>query len=128
VRSRGETPIGAAHVRSCIDVDVPINAVLAAAGYNFRLLLRWLEVLLRALFRLLFNHPGRSARLNIARSRIFTDDYVLIAIPTEAAAPLRSREAEGTRAACAAAPPLRASLGRDPSAPRGARGAALRSG
>ena len=26
------------------------NAVLAAAGYNFRLLLRWLEALLRALF------------------------------------------------------------------------------
>lgn len=29
------------------------NALLAAAGYNFRLLLRWLEELLRALFRLL---------------------------------------------------------------------------
>jgi transposase, IS5 family len=30
-----------------------INAVLAAAGYNFRLLLRWLATLLRALLRLL---------------------------------------------------------------------------
>lgn len=30
------------------------NAVLAAAGYNFRLLLRWLEALLRALFAALF--------------------------------------------------------------------------
>lgn len=29
------------------------NAILAAAGYNFRLLLRWLAELLRALFRLL---------------------------------------------------------------------------
>jgi IS5 family transposase len=29
------------------------NAVLAAAGYNFSLLLRWLEVILRALFQLL---------------------------------------------------------------------------
>ena len=30
-----------------------INAVLAAAGYNFSLLLRWLERLLRALMRML---------------------------------------------------------------------------
>ena len=30
-----------------------INAVLAAAGYNFGLLLRWLAALLRALIRLL---------------------------------------------------------------------------
>ena len=29
------------------------NAILAAAGYNFHLLLRWLAELLRALFRLL---------------------------------------------------------------------------
>jgi IS5 family transposase len=33
------------------------NAVLAAAGYNFSLLLRWLERLLRALFRALFPEP-----------------------------------------------------------------------
>ena len=30
-----------------------INAVLAAAGYNFSLLLRWLAELLRALFQVL---------------------------------------------------------------------------
>jgi len=29
------------------------NAILAAAGYNFSLLLRWFEALLRALFALL---------------------------------------------------------------------------
>ncbi len=29
------------------------NAVLAAAGYNFSLLLRWLEELLRAIFRVI---------------------------------------------------------------------------
>jgi IS5 family transposase len=34
-----------------------INAVLAAAGYNFGLLLLWLERLLRALIRLLLAAP-----------------------------------------------------------------------
>ena len=40
-----------------------INAVLAAAGYNFSLLLRWLEQLWRALFAalLLTPHTARSA-------------------------------------------------------------------
>jgi IS5 family transposase len=33
------------------------NAVLAAAGYNFALLLRWLRRLLRALFQTLFPPP-----------------------------------------------------------------------
>ena len=33
------------------------NAVLAAAGYNFGLLLRWLERLLRALIRILLTAP-----------------------------------------------------------------------
>src|SRR6516162_1048815 len=33
------------------------NAVLAAAGYNFSLLLRWLERLLRALLRMLLVTP-----------------------------------------------------------------------
>jgi hypothetical protein len=32
--------------------------VLAAAGYNFSLLLRWLEHLLRALIRVLFVDPA----------------------------------------------------------------------
>ena len=35
------------------------NAVLAAAGYNFALLLRWLRRLLRALFQVLFLLPAR---------------------------------------------------------------------
>jgi IS5 family transposase len=34
------------------------NAVLAAAGYNFALLLRWLRRLLRALFQVLFLPPA----------------------------------------------------------------------
>ena len=34
------------------------NAVLAAAGYNFSLLLRWLERLLRALMRMLLAAPA----------------------------------------------------------------------
>ena len=34
-----------------------INAVLAAAGYNFGLLLHWLKRLLRALSRMLFSVP-----------------------------------------------------------------------
>ena len=34
-----------------------INAVLAAAGYNFGLLLRWLTRLLRALVRMLLSAP-----------------------------------------------------------------------
>ena len=33
------------------------NAVLAAAGYNFHLLVRWFEALLRALFRALLKKP-----------------------------------------------------------------------
>jgi transposase, IS5 family len=35
------------------------NAVVAAAGYNFSLLLRWLARLLRALIRALFPAPLR---------------------------------------------------------------------
>ena len=35
-----------------------INAVLAAAGYNFGLLFRWLERLLRALMRMLLANPA----------------------------------------------------------------------
>jgi hypothetical protein len=39
-----------------------INAVLAAAGYNFGLLLRWLARLLRALARMLFGAPPAANR------------------------------------------------------------------
>ncbi len=51
------------------------NAVLAAADYNFALLLRWLRRLVRALFQALY--PRRSA-FNIAKTvaqLFFTDDY-----------------------------------------------------
>jgi len=37
-----------------------INAVLAAAGYNFSLLLQWLETLLRALITMLVNSDPRT--------------------------------------------------------------------
>jgi IS5 family transposase len=38
------------------------NAVLAAAGYNFGLLLRWLARLLRALAQMLFGAPAAANR------------------------------------------------------------------
>jgi IS5 family transposase len=38
-----------------------INAVLAAVGYNFRLLLRWLALLCALIWTLLASAPGRSA-------------------------------------------------------------------
>ena len=34
-----------------------INAILAAAGYNFRLLLRWLRIFLRLVLTFLFSQP-----------------------------------------------------------------------
>jgi IS5 family transposase len=37
------------------------NAILAAAGYNFGLLIRWLEELLCALFRILVFNVGEPA-------------------------------------------------------------------
>jgi IS5 family transposase len=37
------------------------NAILAAAGYNFRLLIRWLAELLCALFRVLVFNVGEPA-------------------------------------------------------------------
>jgi transposase, IS5 family len=54
-----------------------INAVLAAAGYNFGLLLRWLAALFACPDRRALTHdncpPGR---LNHAQRAFFTDDYV----------------------------------------------------
>ena len=38
-----------------------VNPVLAAAGYNFNLLLRWLAELLRALFMALISAPRAQA-------------------------------------------------------------------
>jgi hypothetical protein len=50
------------------------NAVLAAAGYNFRRLIRWLRLLLR--------HPHHSHCSASTRSRLksefFTDDYLRV--------------------------------------------------
>jgi len=42
-----------------------VNAILAAAGYNFRLLLNWLRLLLRSILVSLFDHM-RSRRLRAA--------------------------------------------------------------
>jgi IS5 family transposase len=54
-----------------------INAVLAAAGYNFSLLLRWLEeplcVLSLILWRALLATP---LHLTLCRKTFFTADYV----------------------------------------------------
>ena len=52
-----------------------INAVLAAAGYNFSLLLRWFEELLRVLSLILCHAPlGRPASPNRCRKTFFTAD------------------------------------------------------
>jgi 1,4-dihydroxy-2-naphthoate octaprenyltransferase len=54
-----------------------INAVLAAAGYNFSLLLRWFEELLRVLSLILW-HALLAAPLHLTRCRktFFTADFV----------------------------------------------------
>src|SRR5262249_8253065 len=54
-----------------------INAVLAAAGYNFSLLLRWFEELLRVL-SLILCHALLAAPLHLTRFRktFFTADYL----------------------------------------------------
>jgi len=55
-----------------IEDDVPdtmaINAVLAAAGYNFSLLLRWFEELLRVLSSILW-HALLAVPLHLTRCR-----------------------------------------------------------
>ena len=52
------------------------NAVLAAAGYNFSLLLRWLARLLRALIRVLFPAAAEPPnRLKRTTHPFFTVDY-----------------------------------------------------
>jgi IS5 family transposase len=50
-----------------------INAVLAAAGYNFGLLLRWLAELLRVITPAFFEIVPAQ---NIAWASFFTDDYI----------------------------------------------------
>jgi transposase, IS5 family len=51
-----------------------INAVLAAAGFNFSLLLRWFRRLLCALLLILSRPLGATLRLNRARKTFFTVD------------------------------------------------------
>jgi hypothetical protein len=56
-----------------------INVVLAAAGYNFSLLLCWLERLFRVLIRAPLAAPALAPnRLNNAPRRFFTDDRIII--------------------------------------------------
>src|SRR5438067_13062850 len=55
-----------------------INAVLAAAGYNFGLLLRWLGGLLRALLQALFTalsdpQPAKTGRTLLLHVRLIED-------------------------------------------------------
>src|SRR5262249_2548421 len=59
-----------------------INAVLAAAGYNFSLLLRWFEELLRVV-SLLLCHALLAAPLHLTRCRktFFTADYLICCEP-----------------------------------------------
>jgi IS5 family transposase len=52
------------------------DRILAAAGHNFALLLRWLETLLRTLIRGLPLRPNASHRVNRLQPRFFTDDTV----------------------------------------------------
>ena len=64
-----------------IEDDVPdtmaINAVLAAAGYNFSLLLRWFEELLRVLSLILW-HALLTVPLHLPRCHkiFFTADFL----------------------------------------------------
>ena len=51
-----------------------INAVLAAAGYNFSLLLRWLAELLRAIIRAFAKLSRLKISLNQRSSAFFTED------------------------------------------------------
>lgn len=53
-----------------------INAVLAAAGYNFGLLLHWLSKLLRLLSHALHRAHRHGGRLNGCQTALFTDDSV----------------------------------------------------
>src|SRR5690348_11141367 len=53
-----------------------INAVLAAAGYNFALLLRWLARLLRALFQALATTSPEVRLAKTGAQPFFTGDYL----------------------------------------------------
>src|SRR5215468_10198845 len=53
-----------------------INAVLAAAGYNFSLLLRWFEELLRVLSLILCHALATPLHLTRCRKTFFTADQL----------------------------------------------------
>jgi hypothetical protein len=56
---------------------VRINTILAAAGYNFGLLLHWLAELLRAfIVALTLNQTDPSGALTILQARFFSVDYL----------------------------------------------------
>src|SRR5262249_48545844 len=55
-----------------------INAVLAAAGYNFSLLLRWFEELLRVLSLILCHALATPLHLTRCRKTFFTADYLIV--------------------------------------------------
>jgi len=50
-----------------------INAVLAAAGYNFTLFIKWFEALLRALITAVLR-ASFAPHVKIRQRRFFTDD------------------------------------------------------
>jgi hypothetical protein len=54
------------------------NAVLAAADYNFSLLLRWFSRLLRALLQMLFFPPPRLTALKSPLTQFITDDLMIL--------------------------------------------------
>jgi IS5 family transposase len=68
--------IKAEHRMECNYLKGRANAVLAAAGYNFSLLLRWFEALLRALIQV---HPQiplcASNHVKLHQWGFFTDDW-----------------------------------------------------
>jgi hypothetical protein len=55
-RSRAAGPIGKSRPAN-VHVTGPHNAILAAASYNFRRLIRWLRILLHVFLAMLFAPP-----------------------------------------------------------------------
>jgi len=61
---------------TAIDIGDSINAVIAAAGYNFSPLLRWLERLLRILSPILWRFLSDLAAPKLAAKNFFTVDSI----------------------------------------------------
>jgi IS5 family transposase len=72
---QGRAPVGRNYLKG--REGDRFNAVMAAAGYNFSLLLRWLE---RALIRALLAAPSRLETPYKAPQRFFTDDSLVSGI------------------------------------------------